>query len=161
MYKIEYNGKVYTIKELAEMAGLPYHTVYVRLKKMSVEEALNKTVIKKEKVLNKKAIKKYEYKSKYYTIAELADMANVPYATMHSRLKKMPVEEALYKEYPTEKRFEYKGKEYTIPELAKMADTTDSAIRNRLKRMTVEEALKVRNVVRRPNVKKRTCEVQI
>ena len=73
----------------------------------------------------------------------------------------MPVEEALYKEYPTEKRFEYKGKEYTIPELAKMADTTDSAIRNRLKRMTVEEALKVRNVVRRPNVKKRICEVQI
>ena len=149
------------------MAAISNSTMSNRLKRMSVEEALNEKVlknkkfIKKERALNKKAIKKYEYKSKYYTIAELADMANVPYATMHSRLKKMPVEEALYKEYPTEKRFEYKGKEYTIPELAKMADTTDSAIRNRLKRMTVEEALKVRNVVRRPNVKKRTCEVQI
>lgn len=73
----------------------------------------------------------------------------------------MSVDEALKKEYLSVKRYEYKGKEYTIPELAKMADTTDSAIRNRLKRMTVEEALKVRNVVRRPNVKKRTCEVQI
>ena len=58
-------------------------------------------------------------------------------------------------------KIEYNGKVYTIKELAEMADTTDSAIRNRLKRMTVEEALKVRNVVRRPNVKKRICEVQI
>ena len=88
-------------------------------------------------------------------------MAGLPYHTVYGRLKRMTVEDALKKEYLSVKRYEYKGQEYTIPELAKMADTTDSAIRNRLKRMTVEEALKVRNVVRRPNVKKRICEVQI
>ena len=80
MHKIEYKGKGYSIKELAEMAGLSYSTVYKRLKRMSIEEALNK-----------KAIKKYEYKGKYYTIAELADMANVPPSTMRSRLEKMSV----------------------------------------------------------------------
>ena len=104
---------------------------------------------------------KTEYKGKDYSIKELAEMAGLPYHTVYKRLKRMPAEDALKKEYLSVKRYEYKGKEYTIPELAKMADTTDSAIRNRLKRMTVEEALKVRNVVRRPNVKKRICEVQI
>ena len=66
MIEIEYKGESYTIKELAEMAGLPYNTVYKRLKRMSVEEALKKEYL---------SVKRYEYKEKLYSADELADIA--------------------------------------------------------------------------------------
>lgn len=130
MIEIEYKGKSYTIKELAEMAGLPYDTVYGRLKRMPVDEA-----VERDK-WHKKPKNKYEYKGKEYSIKQLSEIAGVPYSTMQHRLSIMPVEQAVKSQ-----KIEYKGKEYSITTLARLARTSNFKMACRLKTMSVEDAV--------------------
>ena len=130
--KYEYKGKEYSIKQLSEIAGVPYSTMQHRLSIMPVEQA-----VKSQKI---------EYKGKEYSITTLARLARTSNFKMACRLKTMSVEDAvetLRKENII--MYEYNGKEYTVRELADMAGIKYHAMYQRLLKMPVEEAMKVQS----------------
>lgn len=86
--RYEYNGNLYSVKELSEIADMSPQQMYRRLKKYSVEDAINKDRRTKKN-------KKYEYCGEFYTIKELAEIADISYDAMRYRLFSHSVEEAV------------------------------------------------------------------
>lgn len=134
-----YNGKEYTVKELAELAGCSYNCMLERLKHYPVEEAINKDP----------NIKTYNYQGKYYTARQLAKLAGCSYRSFLARLHKYSVEEAVNGDFTPglrlSKLYTYKGKEYTIKELAELAGCSVGALKNRLSKYSIEEAVELKS----------------
>ena len=85
--KYQYKNKLYKIQELADMAGITYYTMYQRIKKR--KGIITKDILQKEYYVKLRYnYLRYKYKSKLYTIQELANMAGVSYHAMHGRIKK-------------------------------------------------------------------------
>lgn len=150
----EYNEKLYSIQELAEIApnGITYDTLYRKLVKkgMTVEAAFALRTPGREDQLYRGTTANVEYKGQLYTISELYKLATVKMSESHfrKRLKTMSVDEALttpiLKRDPN-RRFEYKGNWYLPEELLKFAvkGITLNIILNRLwvGGFTAEEAV--------------------
>lgn len=130
--RYKYNGKEYTIKELAEMAGLSYTGMYDRLQRLPLEQAING---RKEKRKGRPR-KKYEYKGQAYSIKQLSEIAGISYSMMRKRLSIMPVDKAMESQ-----KIEYKDKNYSLTALSRLAGTTNSKMACRLKTMSVEDAV--------------------
>lgn len=141
----EYNGKKYTSRELAELSdveGITYHDITNRVNYhgWSIEDALTKPLVHKNQL--------FEYKGKYYTSKELADMSDVEGLTptnIVSRINRhhWDVERAITQPKNVKKQpmgnngflYEYNGKKYKGFELAQISPIegiTGEVITNRI-----------------------------
>ena len=117
--EFEWKGRLYTVQELAEIAGINAKTMSCRLDRyktmaevMAVEPPKKKTTTsaqkpKKASLTKKrgKKIKLYLYKGDYYNASELARLVGMPRNTLHQRLKIFGnAEDAINKPYNTKAR---------------------------------------------------------
>lgn len=126
-----YNGKQYTLKQLADLANCSEAAIKGRIKKSgySIEEAIDKDFL-----INHSKAKLYEYKGKQYTIKELAELSGHSIIALRHRLDKgLSVKEAVEKSAgPLTKKYDYKGNKYTLEELSQLAGCTKNAFKARL-----------------------------
>lgn len=116
--EFEWKGRLYTVQELAKIAGIDAKTMSCRLDRyktmaevMAVEPAGKKaesgTQEPKKQSLTKKRgkIKLYFYHGEYYNASELARLVGMPRNTLHQRLKIFGnAEDAINKPYNTKAR---------------------------------------------------------
>lgn len=74
----DYNGKQYTLTQLANVANISKATMFTRLKNGWDIKAAVETPLKRYDV--------FEYNGNRYTISELAKLANIPLRTMKARI---------------------------------------------------------------------------
>lgn len=133
--KFEYNGNLYSSKELLQFSdvdGLTSRDIFNRIDhyKWDIERALHQPKNVKKQPLgcrNKEKECLYEYNGKTYKTYELLQLSNVEGLTTHDITHRInhegwSVEEAITK--PKKKRnqiFEYRGKLYSSKELAEIS----------------------------------------
>lgn len=116
--EFEWKGRLYTVQELAEIAGINAKTMSCRLDRyktmaevMAVEPAGKKAASgtqepKKQSLTKKRGkIKLYFYHGEYYNASELSRLVGMPRNTLHQRLKIFGnAEDAINKPYNTKAR---------------------------------------------------------
>lgn len=116
--EFEWKGRLYTVKELADIAGISSKTMSCRLDRyktmdevMAVEPSIKKSATKTQEpkkafVIKKKGkIKRYLYHGDYYNVSQLARLVGIHRNTLHQRLKIFDnVEDAINKPYNTKAR---------------------------------------------------------
>lgn len=116
--EFEWKGRLYTVQELAEIAGINAKTMSCRLDRyktmaevMAVEPSEKKTASgaqkpKKASLTKKRGkIKLYLYKGDYYNVSQLSRLVGMPKNTLHQRLKIFGnAEDAINKPYNTKAR---------------------------------------------------------
>lgn len=158
--KFEYNGKLYSAKELVKFSkikGLTSSDIFNRVECMGwdIDRALTQPKGKKLQppgCRNKKAECLYEYKGKIYRTFELLQLSTVEGLTVGditSRINQSgwSVEDAITKpKKQYNKKYEYNGKQYSSKELAKLSpypEITHHTITDRINGggWTVEDAI--------------------
>lgn len=116
--EFEWKGRLYTVQELADIAGINVKTMSCRLDRyktmaevMAVEptgkKASGRTQEPKKPTLTKKKgkIKLYLYHGDYYNVSQLARLVGMHKNTLHQRLRMFDnVEDAINKPYNTKAR---------------------------------------------------------
>ena len=102
-----YNGKHWTVRELADAFKLSYDALYARLvrSQWSVERAISEALhTKKARPASNYVKHRFRYKGRNYSIRELCQQFGFSYTTLHQRLiiSRWPVNKAI--ETPVDKR---------------------------------------------------------
>ena len=124
----EYRGKKYSIRQLAELAGVPYSLMVYRVNNYkTIEECM--------KPKKNRGGSTYEICGKSYTMSELRKITGLPSKTIYNRLEKWGLNETVFlprgahKRY---KRFVIDGKPYTIFEICEITGCPIKTVRWRL-----------------------------
>ena len=142
--KFLYEGRLYKIAELAEMAGCTSYAMRARLKKMEPEDAV--AMGPNPKV----SLSRYEYLGHRYTASELAEIAGCSDHAMYVRLSKMEPADAVrmgkestHRNYGESQFFDYKGYTLTASEIAAAEKISVKKLNEALDRCrTMDEAIK-------------------
>lgn len=131
----EYEGRIYSKRQLAEIFGLSETTMYRRLNSgMSMEDAINP-------IMHGHTL--YEYRDNFYTQKELSNLTGTTRHTIRRGLDKgLSLETALNPFNYEIKQYEYQGGLYTVSELSELRGIDQGTLRNRLRSgMNIHEAL--------------------
>lgn len=134
-YRVSYKGEQVTIRDLSNLTGISYDTLYARIhdKGWSVEKAVETSLIK--------AVQ-YEYQGKMYTITELAELSGIQRGTIQRRLKTGQSLEVILTPPTRGKQYEYKGQSLTVTELSRLYGIHKNTLQQRLDRgISVSEAI--------------------
>lgn len=142
--RFEYNGKMLTVHELADLANTSVANMHYRLKRMFPEEAV---------VYQADNATYYKTLDGKITLFELSKRAGMHYKTLQRQLDKMTIEEITkiarqpiinnLSEEETEELFDYKGKLLNVEQLAMIAKCSKREMNRRLDTYkTIEECIR-------------------
>lgn len=162
-YYVEYEGKEYTLRQMAEMSGCGIETTKSRYhygwtgKEMMQGHRDKKAKPERVKGKPRNDGEKYEYDGRYYTVREMAEICGVCVFAVYRRIGRgwtvkeilqnhrdgYAVREDIHKACGSGGRvFEYEGREYTYEELAEICGRTTAEIKRRVYNgWTVKEIL--------------------
>lgn len=134
--KYEYEGKLYTVPELAELANIGKSEMYKRLAKMSVTDAVNYVAPKK----NSSRTKLYSYCGTLVSVAQFSKIINKSTDTIYKYIKRgMSLEEIenyINNRIPTNnripKKYNWCGQDLTVLEIASLTQIDSSNLYRRL-----------------------------
>ena len=142
--KYTYNGESLTLKQWSEKTGVPYATLFNRLKKLkwSLEKTLTTPLIDSAENATK-----YTYKGESLTLKGWSRKTGISYITLFNRLKKFKW--SLEKTLTTPakvgrgKTYTYNGKSLTLVEWSKIVGISHSTLIVRLNKLhwSLEETL--------------------
>ena len=128
----EKNGKFYTQRELAKIAGVADCTMSERLNTCkTIEEVINKP---------KNVHYSYFFEEKWWSRKDIADYAGVKTDTVARYFKKYKTVKNVMN-HLRENRYEHNGKLYTYCQIARMYGINEHTFYNRILRMSVDKAI--------------------
>lgn len=162
-HHVEYEGKLYTLRQMAEMSGESVDTTKNRYiygwtgKEMMQGHRDKKAKPEDVKGKPRNVREKYECNGQYYTVREMSEICGVSATAIYRRLRcgwtigeilqnhrdGCAAVEDVHEAYGKKKRvFEYEGREYTYEELAEICGKSKAAVKRRLYRgWTIKEIL--------------------
>ena len=152
LYDFEFEGKKYKQKklpEIAEIVGMNYMTLFSRLEKISIQEAIDKDIQNQN---SSSKLYDFEFKGKKYKqkkAKEVAEIIGIKYATLLTRLRRMPIQDAINKDIQKRNSsklydFEFKGKQYSqknLKEVAAIVGVSYQTLVSRMKKMPIQDAI--------------------
>jgi len=134
---LEYNGQQYTIKQLAELAGVTIKAMRSRLRRNSNVADCLKNPGTKEKL--------HSYQGNKYTVKQLAKMAGCSVCAMHKRIYDKGSENCMTLKGQGAKAnaYEHNGKQYTASELAKKYGVGVTGVRRNIRVYGVDKAVEM------------------
>lgn len=160
----EFEGKLYTVPELAELAHIGKSEMYKRLAKMSVSDAVNYVAPRK----NASRTKLYPYHGTLVSVAQFSELTKINSKTIYRYLKQAmtmeEIENNIKNRVPTNNRIPRKyiwcDQELTISEISSLAQVDASNLYRRLQEgYDINEAVEVikKNQIKKYPYKGRLC----